>query len=182
VADATAPGSPAKHAPFAGELLAAVSRSLVRLHKECYGKGPTRARTYASENLVVYILEGGLTKGERTLRDHGHEDAVQDQRQLFQEVLRKRFVETVEGLLGRKVLTFISGVDAQTETSAEVFVLEPAGLEVGDESSALAGWGDQVRRQARTLREEQAVLREQQAQLRRRSADARAMRPDSTDD
>src|SRR3712207_8188832 len=45
-------------------------------------------------------------------------------RELFQEVLRKRFVETVEGLLGRKVLTFISGVDAQTETSAEVFVLE----------------------------------------------------------
>ena len=38
------------------------------------------------------------------------------------------------------MLTFISGVDAQTETSAEVFVLEPAGLEVGDESSALAGW------------------------------------------
>jgi uncharacterized protein YbcI len=160
VADATAPGSTAEQASFPGGLLAAVSRSLVQLHKECYGKGPTRARSYASEDLLVCILEGGFTKGEKTLRDHGHEDAVQDQRELIQEVLRKRFVETVEGLVRRKVLTFISGVDPQTETSAEVFVLEPAQLAVSDESRALAGWGDQVRRQARTLQEEQAALRE----------------------
>jgi uncharacterized protein YbcI len=144
-------------------------------------QGPTRARTYAADNLLVCVLEGGFTKGERTLRDHGHEDAVQDQRELFQEVLRKRFVETVEQLVQRKVVTFISGVDTQTETSAELFMLEPSGLDVGDETTALAGWGDQVRRQTRTLRAEHAALREEQARLRRSARSAREQRS-GTDD
>src|SRR5262245_29536270 len=109
-----------------GELLAEISQSMVQLHKECYGKGPTKARTYASEDLIVCLLEGGLTAGERTLREHGREDAVVASREAFQDVLRKRFVETIEELVGRRVLTFISGVDPETETSSELFVLEPS--------------------------------------------------------
>jgi uncharacterized protein YbcI len=120
-----------------GELLADVSRAMVHLYKECYGKGPTKARTYASGDLVVCILEGGFMKAERTLRDAGRGDAVSDQRDALQEVLRTRFVETIEELTGRKVTTFISGVDLQTETNAELFLLEPEGLHVGDGREAL---------------------------------------------
>jgi uncharacterized protein YbcI len=150
-----------------GEIFAEISRSLVRLHKECYGKGPTKARTYASGDLVVCILEGGFTAGERTLRAHGREDAVIEQREAFQEALRYRFIETVEELVGRKVVTFISGVDPHSETSAELFVLEsPDHPEVGDEKDALANWGNQVRRQARLLRDEQVSLRDAQESLR----------------
>jgi uncharacterized protein YbcI len=164
--------------PIGGELLAEISRTMVRLYKECYGKGPEKARTYASDNLLVCVLEGGFTRGERTLRNHGREDAVQVQREAFQDVLRRRVVETVEALVDRKVVTFISGVDTHSETSAELFLLEPAPSDVADETEALAlaGWGEQVRRQARTLREEQAELREQQAGLRQRSETSRESR------
>jgi uncharacterized protein YbcI len=108
-----------------GELSAEISRRMVQLHKEYFGKGPTKARTYITEELVVCVLEGGFSKGERTLVAHGKEDAIVHQREAVQEVVRERFIEIVEELLARNVASFISGVDAVTQTSAEVFVLEP---------------------------------------------------------
>ena len=41
-----------------------------------HGKGPTKARTYAVGDLVVCVLQGGLTTGDRILLDHGRVDAV----------------------------------------------------------------------------------------------------------
>jgi hypothetical protein len=94
-------------------------------------------------------------RAERTLRDAGRGDAVSDQREALQEVLRTRFVGTIEEITGRKVTTFISGVDLETEMNAELFVLEPDGeLETGDERKAISAWAEQTRRQARVLREE----------------------------
>jgi uncharacterized protein YbcI len=159
-----------------GELLADISRALVHLYKECYGKGPTKARTYVSGDLVVCLLEGGFVRAERTLRDAGRGDAVSDQREALQEVLRTRFVETIEEITGRQVNTFISGVDLRTETNAELFVLEPLDLDTGDEHDALGAWAAQTRRQARVLQAEQASLREEQKGLRRESADGRSGR------
>jgi uncharacterized protein YbcI len=141
-----------------GEILADISRALVHLYKECYGKGPTKARTYISGDLIVCLLEGGFVRAERTLRDAGRGDAVSDQREVLQEVLRARFVETMERLTGRKVSTFISGVDLETETNAELFVLEPLEFDTGDEHEALDAWAEQARRQARALRAERASL------------------------
>jgi uncharacterized protein YbcI len=109
-----------------GELLAEISRALVQLYKDCYGKGPTKARPYVAGDLVVCVLEGGLLKGEKALRDAGRADAISDQRDALQDVLRQRFIGTIEEITERKVTTYISGVDLQTETNAELFLLEPA--------------------------------------------------------
>jgi uncharacterized protein YbcI len=172
------PTSPSPEAPdiTEGELLAEISRALVQLHKECYGKGPTKARTYASDDLIVCLLAGGFTAGERTLRDHGREDAVVASREAFQDALRQRFIETIEGLVGRKVVTFISGIDPDTETSSELFVLASEEPHLGDEHEAVRGWGNQMRRQARALRNEQTALREEQVALRREGAQSRGER------
>jgi uncharacterized protein YbcI len=139
---------------------------MVGLYKECYGKGPTKARTTYSEDLIVCILEGGFQQGERTLRDHGRADAVQNQREAFQEVLRERFIEMIETLSGRKVRSFISGVDTAAEAAAEVFVLEPE-PDLGDEHDAVQAWAEQTVRRTRELRDAQVALREEQAQARR---------------
>ena len=108
---------------------------MVRLYKESYGKGPTKARTYSSGDLLVCLLEGGFLTGERTLRDAGREALVSEQRSHMQAVLRQRCIEMVEGITGRNVVTLISGVDLHTETSAEVFLLEPE-----SEPDLLAAW------------------------------------------
>jgi len=148
-----------------GPVLAEISNAMVALYKECYGKGPTKARTTFSDDLVVCVLEGGFQTAERTLRKHGRADAVQTQREAFQEVLRERFISTIEDLTGRKVKSFISGVDTETETSAELFVLEPAPA-FGDEREAVQAWAKQTVRRTRELRDEQVALREEQVQTR----------------
>jgi uncharacterized protein YbcI len=110
-----------------GSLYAEVSRRLVQLHKECYGRGPTKARSFTSDNLLVCVLEGGYHRSERTLVEHGRADAVAEQRQAIQEVLHDRFVGTVEEVTGRRVKAFLSATDERTEMAAEIFVLEPEG-------------------------------------------------------
>ena len=108
-----------------GPVLAEVSRRLVQLHKESYGRGPTKARSFMSENVLVCLLEGGFLPSERTLRDHGHGDLVTNSREAMQDVLREQFMETVAEITGRPVIGFMSATDEQREMSAEVFVLEP---------------------------------------------------------
>ena len=60
------------------EAAATVSRELVSLHKQFYGKGPVRAKTFLVNDTVLCILEGGFTVVERTLIEVGRAPAVHD--------------------------------------------------------------------------------------------------------
>jgi uncharacterized protein YbcI len=139
-----------------GEQLGVISRAFVQLYKDCYGKGPTKARTHIAGDLVVCLLEGGLLTGEKTLRDAGRGASVSDGRAAVQEILRQRFIDTIQDITGRKVITYISGVDLQSETTAELFVLEPLEVDTGDERQAVEAWAEQTRRQSRVLRGRQS--------------------------
>jgi uncharacterized protein YbcI len=108
-----------------GEMLAEVSRSVVRLHKDVYGKGPTRARAHMVGDLVVCVLAGGFTRAELTLSAGGKGDVVRRQREELQAIARERFTSTIESITGRPVLGWLSSTDEAAQLSAEVFVLEP---------------------------------------------------------
>jgi uncharacterized protein YbcI len=108
-----------------GELLAAVSNEIVQLHKRCYGKGPTQARSYFMDDLLVTLLRGGFTEVERTLRSRGRKRAVVGQRAEFQNAVADQFVERIEQITGRRVISFMSNTDPDAEVVAEIFVLEP---------------------------------------------------------
>jgi uncharacterized protein YbcI len=148
-----------------GSDFADVSRRLVQLHKEVYGRGPTKARSFMSDDVLVCLLEGGYMPMERALREHGRGDLVNENREAMQDVMRERFVAEVEDITGRKVKAFMSTADQHSELAAEVFVFDGPDPELGSEEQAISGWGDQVRRQSRELREKQAELREEQARL-----------------
>jgi uncharacterized protein YbcI len=163
--------------PGSGEQLSGISRALVQLYKDCYGKGPTKARTYMAGDLIVCLLQGGFLKAETTLRDAGRGQVVTVNREAMQEVLRHRFIDTIEGITERRVITFISGVDVESETNAELFVLEPLELETGDEHEAIGAWAEQTRRQSRALRGDQSALRAEQARLREQSSSGRREGP-----
>ena len=100
---------------------------MVHLLKEFYGKGPDRARTVYSGDLVAVVLRGGFTAVEQTLLDHGHGAAVRDQRRAFQDVMEHRFREVVESATGRKVIAFIGGSHQDPDLLSQLFVLEPQG-------------------------------------------------------
>jgi uncharacterized protein YbcI len=90
-----------------GEILTAISDGLVALLKEYYGRGPTRAKTYYEDDLVVCLLRGGFTRVEKTLLDGGRGHAVIEQRMAFQEVMRNRFEDVIQRATGRSVIGFM---------------------------------------------------------------------------
>ena len=105
--------------------LADVSRELVKLHSEFYGKGPTRAKAYMVDDTLVCLLEGGFTTVERTLIDQGNADAVHDIRHSFQSAMENKFTQVVEQATDRKVIAYMSQIHHDPDIAVEVFVLEP---------------------------------------------------------
>src|SRR5438067_13279663 len=95
-----------------GSTLAAISNAMVRLYKEMFGRGPTKARTYfAGPDVLVCILRETFTPAERNLVAMGEEQRLRDSRVFFQHASEVQFRRSVEEILGRKVIGFVSGVD-----------------------------------------------------------------------
>jgi uncharacterized protein YbcI len=108
--------------------LAEISREMVRLYKEQFGRGPTKTRThYAGPDTVITTLEDSLTPAERRMAEMGEHQRLRDIRMFFQYASVREFTETVERITGRKVRGFVSGIDTEQDISSEVFYLEPPG-------------------------------------------------------
>ena len=108
--------------------MTAISDGLVALLKEYYGVGPSQAKTYYHDDLVVCVLRGGFTRVEQTLLDGGRGTAVIQQRMEFQQVMRQRFEAVVQHATGRSVIGFMSGNQQDPDMICEVFVLSPSDL------------------------------------------------------
>lgn len=119
---------PQRHGAEHGALLTAISDGLVALLKDFYGVGPTQAKTYYHDDLVVCVLRGGFTRVEQTLREGHRGRAVIEQRMAFQEVMRERFEAVVHHATGRGVIGFMSGNQQEPDMICEVFVLSPTDL------------------------------------------------------
>jgi uncharacterized protein YbcI len=111
-----------------GDVLTAISDGMVALLKEFYGRGPTRAKSYYEDDLVVCVLRGGFSKVEETLLDGGRGSAVIQQRMEFQDVMRARFSDVIEAATGRSVIGFMSGNQQHPDLMCEVFILGPTDL------------------------------------------------------
>jgi uncharacterized protein YbcI len=104
----------------------ALSNAMVKLYKDLFGRGPTRARTnFAGPDVIVCTLRDSFTPAELSLRNMGEHQRLRDTRLFFQYATEERFRETVEQITGRKVVGFVSGVDTEHDISTELFYLEP---------------------------------------------------------
>jgi uncharacterized protein YbcI len=111
-----------------GEILTAISDGMVALLKEYYGRGPTRAKSYYHDDLVVCVLRGGFSRVEETLLSGGRGQAVIQQRMEFQEIMRDRFTDVIVRATGRPVIGFMSGNQQHPDVMCEVFILAPTDL------------------------------------------------------
>src|SRR4051794_38342909 len=103
-----------------------LANEMVRLYKSLFGRGPTRSRaSFAGPDLLVCTLEDSFTPAERTLAEMGEHQRLRDVRLFFQHAREPDFREAVERITGRRVVAFISGLDATQDVSAELFYLEP---------------------------------------------------------
>jgi len=109
-------------------ILMEVSNAMVRLHKEQFGRGPTSARSdFAGRDVIVCVLESVLLPAETKMVQLGDQNRVRDSRVTYQAATAGDFVAVVEGIVGRKVRAFASGVDPDKDVVFETFYFERDG-------------------------------------------------------
>jgi uncharacterized protein YbcI len=106
-----------------GRARAQIATGIVRLLSEYYGKGPTKAKAYVSEDVVVVVLEETFTKAERTLVERGETEAIQQIRRRFQQAMADEFKSIVEQATRRVVKAFLSETNLEADVSVEFFLL-----------------------------------------------------------
>jgi uncharacterized protein YbcI len=114
--------------PDAGQsLLLQISNAMVRMQKEFFGKGPTKAKSYMFDDMLLVVMREGLTTAEKTMLEFGHPNQVRQFRQLFQNEMTEKLTSMVERLTGRRVVNYQSQVLFDPDMSLEIFVFESAG-------------------------------------------------------
>jgi uncharacterized protein YbcI len=108
-----------------------MSNEMVRLYKDLFGRGPTKARTnFAGPDCLVCTLENSLTPAERSMVQLGELQRLRDVRLVFQHAREKDFRAAAERITGRRVRAFVSGMDVCEDIATEIFYFD------GEETAA----------------------------------------------
>lgn len=95
--------------PSDTEITEGISREILRIHQESYGKGAGAARTFIGRDFVVVILdELELLPNEELLVRRGDQDTVLQVRARYQRVIQASFSAAIERATGRSVIGFAS--------------------------------------------------------------------------
>jgi len=134
------PGGEPREGSRSGALLD-ISNEIVRLYKEQFGRGPTHARTnWAGPDTLITTLENTLTRAERNLVAMGEHQRLRDTRTFIQYATVKEFCDPIERITGRRVRSFVSGIDTAVDgLSIELFILHPAGSDAPSRSEHVEG-------------------------------------------
>jgi uncharacterized protein YbcI len=119
--------------PHDGEASAAISSLAVHLLREYTGRGPTKAQTHLSGDLVAIVLQDTMTTGEHTLVRAGESERVLGTRHAYQRTMRDDLAGGVARITGRPVIAFMSANHIDPDMGVEIFILAP-----GAEASLVA--------------------------------------------
>lgn len=131
-------GTPAELEEHGLSLLSQISNEMVRAQKKFFGKGPTEAKSYILDDLLIIVMRGGMTTAEKTMLEFGQQDQVRQFRQLFENEMTERLTDMIEELTGRKVLTYQSQVMFEPDIVVEMFVFDST-ASTADPSATVVG-------------------------------------------
>jgi uncharacterized protein YbcI len=104
---------------------------MIALHERYYHRRPGATKTRMLEDELLACVMGGVyTEVEQTLIELQRSHQVRDARSAFQDAMEHRFIEAVERLSGRRVLTFVSRSHVGPDMEVELFFLAPPGSAV----------------------------------------------------
>ena len=121
-----------------GAIVSRISREVVGIHSQFYGRGPTKAKTIWRHDVIVVILEEIFNRAEEVLVDAHRFDQGRSHRQAFSDHVEPLFRNVVEQATGRGVRAFFSQV-TEEGMAAEVFVLDGQPVVPAADSTAPAG-------------------------------------------
>ncbi len=112
-------------------LLSSISNEIVRAQKQYYGRGPSQAKSYIMDDVLLVVMRGGLTVAEQTMLDFGEHDAVREFRQRFENGMAETLIAAVERLTDRKVVTYQSQILFDPVRIIEIFFFDMPGPDAG---------------------------------------------------
>jgi uncharacterized protein YbcI len=113
-------------------LLQDVSNAMVALHKEQFGRGPTKARSHlAGADALLCVMDDALLPAERTMVEMGEQQRVRESRMFLQVATADQLIATVEAITSRTVRAFASATDPDRGVVMENFIFEPQGRHNG---------------------------------------------------
>jgi uncharacterized protein YbcI len=101
-----------------------ISNAVVRIYKRYMGRGPRSARTHLTDEFAMVLLSGCLTRAERSLYEAGQRELLMSQRHAMQQMMAGEMIESVQSIVGRQVISFMSTNDPEKELGVELFMLE----------------------------------------------------------
>jgi uncharacterized protein YbcI len=126
------PRTDARQQQPGGWLLQDVSNAMVALHKEQFGRGPTKVHShFAGADALLCVMDDALLPAERTMVDMGEQQRVRESRMFLQVATAEQFIATVETITGRTVRAFASATDPDDGVVMENFIFEPDGRRDG---------------------------------------------------
>lgn len=108
-----------------GELNAAITRELVRIHTSAIGRGPRKSYSFHSGDTLITVMLGVLTRAEQTLVSYKEGEAVLATRRLSQRAMAEEMKAAVARLTERDVLAFMSDNHIDPDMAVQVFILAP---------------------------------------------------------
>jgi uncharacterized protein YbcI len=115
-------------APTADQVADEISRDLLAIHRDSYGRAAASAEAHVLGDTVIVLIDGlELMPNEEFLISNGHGEMVGSVRTQFQQAIGPTFCAAVERATGRRVIGFASHVQIVEEPRfmAEIFRLEP---------------------------------------------------------
>jgi uncharacterized protein YbcI len=112
--------------PSAQEVQDEISREILRIHEESYGKGAEQAHAFIAEDYVVVVLDDlELLPNEKFLVEHGKHETVVQVRTQYQHAIQASFRAAIERATGRTVVGFASTTSVdEPRFMAEIFRLD----------------------------------------------------------
>ena len=113
--------------PSNAEVQESLSRQLLQIHEDSYGRGAGSVRAYLiGDTLIVVLDDLQLLPNEEFLISSGKKEAVADLRVRFQQAIEATFRAAVERATGRRVTAFTSNTHLEEPYfSVEIFRLGP---------------------------------------------------------
>lgn len=108
-----------------GELNAAITRELVRIHTAAIGRGPRKSYSFHSGDTLVTVMLGVLTRAEQTLVSYGEGESVLAMRRLSQRAMAEEMKAVVARLTGHEVLACMAASHLDPDMAVQIFALGP---------------------------------------------------------
>ena len=141
------------------DALERIAATLAELYYSLYEERPLDARASLNDNMLAFVFEDGLSVADERLLQGGRDERLQEFREHFLRAADGEMAGVVNALTGLPVTYSFYGFDVKTRTTHAIFVLDLSALNASEERQAVLNWSEQVRRNARLLREQHVAAR-----------------------